>query len=402
MVRGSWVLLLLLVALACNEQDFKPTPACGDGTVNLDTEECDDGNLEPGDGCAEDCTWEGSCGDGVLDDGEACDDGNLFAGDGCDDQCLQESCGDGVVQPGLGEECDDGNRDRGDGCDSFCLEEYCGDGVLQPALGEECDDSNDRSGDGCSSECIEEYCGDGLVQEDLGEECDDGNATPGDGCDGCIEEYCGDGIHQPELGEECDDGNETPEDGCNECIEEYCGDGILQEELGELCDDGDSIDDDECSNACVPVSEDCPSGGVSVLDNPGFEDGIFDPWTSNSGATFVTIDSYDGSWAAETEGNYYVRQDLLSPAPVASLYTASFWTWHDDDSAAQSIEWGYSDGSADSTLLFGDELIGWVQVDLLPLLDLSKDLSWIQVWGYSGGGALVDITRYDQFEFCEI
>ncbi|MCA9662279.1 MAG: hypothetical protein KC486_28325, partial [Myxococcales bacterium] len=40
--------------------------------------------------------------------------------DGCSSACAVESCGDGVLQGGLGEECDDGNLDDGDGCDGEC------------------------------------------------------------------------------------------------------------------------------------------------------------------------------------------------------------------------------------------------------------------------------------------
>jgi cysteine-rich repeat protein len=39
-----------------------PAPACGDGAVDVDTEECDDGNVEDGDDCSSTCTLPG--GDG--------------------------------------------------------------------------------------------------------------------------------------------------------------------------------------------------------------------------------------------------------------------------------------------------------------------------------------------------
>lgn len=75
-------------------------------------EECDDGNLEDGDGCSRYCGFEpaGTCPNGVLDDHEQCDDGNSVAEDGCDPHCRQEMCmsfarcGDGIQQGG--EECD--------------------------------------------------------------------------------------------------------------------------------------------------------------------------------------------------------------------------------------------------------------------------------------------------------
>ncbi|MCA9485489.1 MAG: DUF4215 domain-containing protein, partial [Nanoarchaeota archaeon] len=37
------------------------------------------------------------------------------------------SCGDNVIQAGLGETCDDGNTDDGDGCSSVCMDISCSD-----------------------------------------------------------------------------------------------------------------------------------------------------------------------------------------------------------------------------------------------------------------------------------
>jgi cysteine-rich repeat protein len=54
------------------------------------------------------------CGDTVVQAGEQCDDGNLDDGDGCNAACFWEYCGDGVVQIALGEVCD------GWGCRSDC------------------------------------------------------------------------------------------------------------------------------------------------------------------------------------------------------------------------------------------------------------------------------------------
>ncbi|MET0794993.1 MAG: DUF4215 domain-containing protein [Polyangiaceae bacterium] len=78
-------------------------PGCGDGIVNQKSEECDDGNTLPGDGCSGACTKEDysecppkggecmstiQCGDGVIEASEACDDGNADDGDGCSSDCL--------------------------------------------------------------------------------------------------------------------------------------------------------------------------------------------------------------------------------------------------------------------------------------------------------------------------
>ena len=208
-------------------------PACGDGVINQPSEECDDGNTIPGDGCSGICKIEPYykcpvqgqpcvstivCGNGVLEPGEACDDGNTVSGDGCSSKCnLVEPgyecktpgqpcirvyvCGDGHVDPNEG--CDDGNAVSGDGCDSRCRIELgfkcsgspsvctptvCGDCKVEGA--ESCDDCNTTPFDGCSATCQAEpnctagpcttVCGDGIKFG--AEQCDDGNLRDGDGC----------------------------------------------------------------------------------------------------------------------------------------------------------------------------------------------------------------------------
>lgn len=82
-------------------QNNNNSPGCGDGIVTS-AELCDDGNLNPGDGCNDQCTvevgWQCTrddpsvcttvCGDGIFVEGhEACDDGNLSDDDGCSALC---------------------------------------------------------------------------------------------------------------------------------------------------------------------------------------------------------------------------------------------------------------------------------------------------------------------------
>ncbi len=87
------------VELACGMPGY-PT-VCGDGCVGAN-EECEDGNVDDGDGCARDCTYEAGwscdgaipvrceavCGDGIVVADEVCDDGNANPVDGCDEACL--------------------------------------------------------------------------------------------------------------------------------------------------------------------------------------------------------------------------------------------------------------------------------------------------------------------------
>ena len=117
----------------------------------LGREECDDGNLDPEDGCSGTCQQEPGwvclpgeacrptvCGDGVREGSESCDDGNLVPFDGCSSTCMSEPTCGSATDP-VGE----------------CVS-VCGDGILLGVAGEECDDGNNLDGDGCSADCLEE------------------------------------------------------------------------------------------------------------------------------------------------------------------------------------------------------------------------------------------------------
>jgi fibro-slime domain-containing protein len=174
---------------ACASGCEQDKVVCGNGALQVDGEECDDGNTAASDGCSDTCTVEpgyvcpvagamcqaAACGDGVLAGSELCDDGNAAPGDGCSDTCTFEpnyecatpgmpctptDCGNGSVEGS--EACDDGNHYLGDGCGINCEREpscappapctsECGDGIKLG--GEACDDANARDGDGCSSAC---------------------------------------------------------------------------------------------------------------------------------------------------------------------------------------------------------------------------------------------------------
>ena len=77
---------------------------CGNG-FREGTEQCDDGNNAPFDGCSPNCEFEPQCPGGSCV--ARCGDGLLFDFDG-----------DGDGQPD--EQCDDGNTRDGDGCSSTC------------------------------------------------------------------------------------------------------------------------------------------------------------------------------------------------------------------------------------------------------------------------------------------
>lgn len=256
-----------------------PLPVCGNNVLE-DAEQCDDGNLTNGDGCASTCTTEIAapvCGNGKVEIGETCDDGNLNNGDGCNSFCVKEIvpvCGNAKLEGT--EQCDDGNLNNGDGCNSFCVKEIlpvCGNGKLEGA--EQCDDGNLFSNDGCSSLCVKEFlpvCGNGKVE--TGEVCDDGNTVSNDGCSStCRAEWCGNGIK--EGPEQCDDGNWKNRDGCSALCKlevSSCGNGRIDK--GETCDDGNRLSNDGCSSTCK--KEYCGNGileGTEQCDDGNWKNG---------------------------------------------------------------------------------------------------------------------------------
>ncbi|CAD8214994.1 unnamed protein product [Paramecium octaurelia] len=155
--------------------DYRCYQICGDGYLAISSsEQCDDGNYQPYDGCYNQCqdNFEKSdqnyckpiCGDGIIIEGlEECEDLNDIQYDGCYQcffQCSQNcsKCNQGKCQ-----ECAEGydliisecnqviiiNDNQNDG--NKAIQNQCGDQILSTK--EQCDDGNQYSGDGCSIDC---------------------------------------------------------------------------------------------------------------------------------------------------------------------------------------------------------------------------------------------------------
>jgi cysteine-rich repeat protein len=256
-----------------------PDPICGDGIHDIPTEECEDGNNTPGDGCDGTCHLE--CGNGRPDDGEGCDDSNTNDFDSCPSGAIGKCfafavCGDGLVWDGI-EQCDDGNLMDGDLCEADCTlpQPECGNGFLES--GEACDDGNNMPNDGCEPDCSltpAADCGNGRVE--IGEVCDDGNFVDEDECPSGLvgnckkNAECGDGILWVDSEEECDDGNDIDTDACvPECLLAKCGDGFVGP--GEFCDDkyelgGGCADDCKAEERLVFVTSDVFTGNMNKSD----------------------------------------------------------------------------------------------------------------------------------------
>ena len=289
----------------------------------------------------------GECGDGVLNTGETCDDGNTLNSDACLSTCTPAFCGDGFVNlateqcepPGIGSCANNcffktgggggGGTTGGDSASSAGQNtsfynrppppDGCGNGIHEPDRGEECDEGARFNGLGtCSYTCKILYCGDGIVTSHIGESCEPTVLSREGGvivydvptcgeictapvktqegslyggcqrrflapCDGSApspevahaRETCGDGTvdayEECDFGGICDGGRfsglfwtdaksaktcmsgggtavPVSGDGCSaDCLNEFCGDGVVQRKgsdntMGtdddELCDNG--------------------------------------------------------------------------------------------------------------------------------------------------------------------
>ncbi len=182
-------------------------------------------------GCDDQVTVQDSCGDGFVDPGEQCDGANLDGAScqslghyrlqgvlSCTAGCAYDlsdcggRCGDEFVDTGDGEQCD-GENFNGASCQSL------GYGAGQIACTAECR----RDLSGCSSVCGNSY-------REAGEDCDDGDTEEGDGCSASC---------QVEPGWTCDVSAEP-----SACAP-ACGDGLTVAD--EPCD-GDDLGGESCES----------------------------------------------------------------------------------------------------------------------------------------------------------
>ena len=217
---------------------------CGDGVVQSDFEECDDGNHEDGDGCSSDCLLIGDdlCSPCVVD---------LDCG-GADDACLElldgVFCGEGCGPEGS---CPDGARcieDAQTGPQCVPIYDVCA-GCLD----------NDGDGSGIGEECLAVDCDDedAEVHPFADEWCDgiDNN------CDGVIDEATaldallwyrdadGDGYGNPDVTPfacSVPAGYVDNPDDCNDA-QAAINPGAI-----EICDDIDNNCNDENDEGCPP------------------------------------------------------------------------------------------------------------------------------------------------------
>ena len=145
----------------CRGSDCVPE-GCGDGNLDMVSEQCDDGNDIEGDGCDADCTFSctlpADCNDGNMCNGEeTCSNNACVPGTALDcmedaDPCTMAVC---VPETGCAQQVIDND---GDGFASTDIDMSCGD----------CDDTNDLIYAGAV-----EICGDGLDNNCSGDNSDE-------------------------------------------------------------------------------------------------------------------------------------------------------------------------------------------------------------------------------------
>lgn len=365
--------------------DVVETGECGDGIVEGD-EQCDDGNDDEDDGCANDCTTnnaglcvactsDAECGGetdrcidiaGVMMCGQDCDSERCPRGWECvpvvrGGEILENQCkpvtGDCAI-------CDDEDEDTV--CD---YEDTCPDG----------DDTLDADGDGEPDAC--DPCPDDNPNDsdldnvcDSDDICDNGNdaldndedGTP-DACDVCPfdadddaddDGVCGNVDQCPGFDDTEDLDQDRVPDGCDDSIED-CTDG-------EDNDGDDIIDcrDSDCAlhTACGPCDAPDPIGVETVagrLEGPSeIEPGSDCGWGGGSEQVFEFVAEESGRFCATTAGSsmdtlLYVRTVCEEPETELGCSDDDEYT---DEIGIFTSTFGFEAEEGESVFLFVD---GW-------------------------------------------
>jgi hypothetical protein len=103
---------------------------------------------------------------------------------------------------------------------------------------------------------------------------------------------------------------------------------------------------------------------VERLVNPGFEDGVLDPWVTN-GWIIDTTDPHDGDYCVYADYSYSIEQ-AFAPTSVDIISSVTLW--------AKQLQKMYVYvtlyyGPSDSERIFCDLLTNnWTEIDLTPYL----------------------------------
>lgn len=156
----------------------------------------------------------------------------------------------------------------------------------------------------------------------------------------------------------------------------------------------------------IDSSSPCAAGEITLIHNASANLPLGSEYTQVSGGTSLTrvTDPVTGSFVLQVTGNQDVTASF-QPTPVSALTSASYELWHDPTTGAPHfVAVYYEDGSFTTSILYSVlGGTGWETIDMLPLLDPTKTVNKLEIWGYgSGGGGVPDITRFDNLAFCAI
>lgn len=242
---------------------------CGNGILDFGTEQCDDGNTVPGDGCDENCEFEiipnPPCPEGTT----LCDDGscslNCWYTDAGNSQCNYDDTCDAGVEGCSCADCDGENNDCEAGLECSLIDSACcdtvSDGVCHPYCGY------------IDPDCAgNDVCGNGF--RGFGEECDDGNTVSNDGCSAACEYEIFPGPPCPEGTMLCNDGtcslncDATDEGYDTSCQDSSCCEVGLEYNVQDnaCCR---SVSDDYCHPYCALSDPDCSSGIFGGIEGIG-------------------------------------------------------------------------------------------------------------------------------------
>ncbi|HTM43961.1 MAG TPA: DUF4215 domain-containing protein [Polyangiaceae bacterium] len=316
--------------------------SCGDGYVDdALSEECDDGNTDPNDGCEPgtctfSCNADGDCNDQDPCNGvETCDNNHACLAGTAPDTTLQVPCvldlppvstdagasdagnaADSGTAPASGDAsltdsgsisspdatvaADAGNPLAGICKAGACVLAGCGNGVLQ--AGEQCDDGNDVNSDGCKNDC-KYTC-------EADSDCDDHDVCTGS------DETCNTHNHRCVAGTPltCDDSNDCTDNTCDPIL------GCLYPVIDADGDGHASTDIGACGDDCNDNDETIYLGAAELCD--GKDNDCDTPPQVDEAAPFWYLDC-DGDGFAE-QGAPSV-QGCNAPAPQAGCSGAG-WT----------------------------------------------------------------------------
>jgi hypothetical protein len=140
-----------------------------------------------------------------------------------------------------------------------------------------------------------------------------------------------------------------------------------------------------------PNGDPSGAGQGNFLANPGFEDGVLTPWTTDNWVV-TSADANSGQYSAEDFGNFWIRQDF-TPVDVADVQSISMYSKQPEGLAFQAVDFFYGVNDFDEFLVGPG--VDWTFIDMTAQLRGGGQLEAIRIWGYSGGGGDPDLTRVD-------